>query len=357
MLRTSAPADREAGTLVVRPDDGPRTLRLVARGVNGRECVRELVLRPPPRGTSWPDSAAHATATREKREEPRLEFAALPGRYLRIALIGAPPASRRVLFRTSDGAWRWASPADGRWCVVAPAARLGLVSFAGRDAAGATWEHAYTVKADARALAALGGTTFDSVVVVVADSATSRPLPGGQGLFAPAGARMRGWFPETVPLDQPIRIEMDASPEAIAHGAIYRRAGEEWEFVSSTVEKRGAGDVFTGTSHHLGTFTVLCDTTAPRIALLRPSRHAGGVAPYSRWSLRARLTELGSGIETRATRFEVDGKPVPSEWDAEERVLRWRPRQPPARGVHRYVVVVCDRARNERRLASRFTVD
>ena len=72
---------------------------------------------------------------------------------------------------------------------------------------------------------------------------------------------------------------------------------------------------------------------------------------------RARLTELGSGIDARATRFEVDGRPVPSEWDAEARVLRWRPRTPPDRGSHRYVVVATDRAANVRRLAARFTVN
>src|SRR5207244_10252504 len=40
VMSTSAPGDRAAGTLVVHDGDGPRTLRLVARAINGRACVR-----------------------------------------------------------------------------------------------------------------------------------------------------------------------------------------------------------------------------------------------------------------------------------------------------------------------------
>jgi hypothetical protein len=37
---------------------------------------------------------------------------------------------------------------------------------------------------------------------------------------------------------------------------------------------------------------------------------------------------------------------VPTEWDAEEKVLRWRPLTPPAPGTHRARLEVTDRAGN-----------
>jgi len=75
-----------------------------------------------------------------------------------------------------------------------------------------------------------------------------------------------------------------------------------------------------------------------------PSKIPGG--PYSTWALTARVKDEMSGVAVDSSGYEIDGKRVPTEWDAEEHVLRWRPRVPPAAGTHRYRLNVLDHAGN-----------
>jgi hypothetical protein len=111
-----------------------------------------------------------------------------------------------------------------------------------------------------------------------------------------------------------------------------------------------------GESRQLGWFAAMADTMAPRVHVLRPSRHAVS-RPYSTWELRARVTEFGSGVDSRASAFTVDGRRVPTEWDATRQLLRWKPRERPAKGTHRWSVEVRDRAGNPRRAAGTFVLD
>ena len=53
-----------------------------------------------------------------------------------------------------------------------------------------------------------------------------------------------------------------------------------------------------------------------------------------------------SGVDGSDSGFEVDGKRVPTEWDAENHVLRWRPRVVPGAGTHHYRLSVSDHAGN-----------
>jgi len=69
------------------------------------------------------------------------------------------------------------------------------------------------------------------------------------------------------------------------------------------------------------------------------------------------VLESGSGVDAAASAFVVDGVRVPSEWDPEASVLRWRPRQPPAPGRHAYEVRVADRAGNTARSTGSFVLD
>ncbi|MBI1796754.1 MAG: M23 family metallopeptidase [Candidatus Eisenbacteria bacterium] len=358
VMTTTTPPDRDAGTLTVRAGDPPRALRITARGVNGRVSSREIVLRPPPPNAMGPDTtrvgeaASGAKATSDAKTA-RIEYAALPGGWLRIAWAGAPAGSRHVRLGLDDGTRRAASFADGRWWAVIPGRRSAM-RITGRDRAGLAWEQDMRLMTVAPSWwKESGGVPFDSVSVVLADSAAEAV----NAELVPAGAAPQGFLPASAPLRKPIRVGRVAPPEAIQHGGIYRFDGGSWELISRTLGKKDGSAVFTGESHHLGTFAVLIDTLAPRIETLRPPRRAGTRKPYARWALAARLTELGSGIDPRASRLEVDGRPVPSEWDPEARVLRWRPRTPPGRGVHPYEVVAADRAGNVRRVAARFIMN
>ena len=62
-------------------------------------------------------------------------------------------------------------------------------------------------------------------------------------------------------------------------------------------------------------------------------------------------------MDARASRLEIDGQPVPTEWDAEEHILRWRPARAPAKGTHRVEAIAVDRAGNVGRVGAAFVLD
>jgi hypothetical protein len=62
-------------------------------------------------------------------------------------------------------------------------------------------------------------------------------------------------------------------------------------------------------------------------------------------------------MNARASGFVVDGRKLPSEWDAVDQKLRWKPRTPPAAGKHHYVVIAVDKAGNERRVSGSFVIN
>jgi hypothetical protein len=142
--------------------------------------------------------------------------------------------------------------------------------------------------------------------------------------------------------------------EATTHVGLYRDQGGGWELVGAALDS--ASHAVVAESRSLGRFALFADTLGPRIAPLKPAAHATP-ATYNRWALEARLTEDGSGVDARATWFEVDGARVPSEWDAEQGTLRWRPRRAPAPGTHRFSVVAHDRAGNVTLRGGTFVLD
>ena len=92
-----------------------------------------------------------------------------------------------------------------------------------------------------------------------------------------------------------------------------------------------------------GEFALLRDDAAPAVRVVTPpSRAAAGA--YSHWTLRASVTEQGSGVDVLASAFTVDGRRVPTEWDGVRNELMWRPLSPPAPGRHTWSLVVADRA-------------
>jgi len=160
-------------------------------------------------------------------------------------------------------------------------------------------------------------------------------------------------MPISRPLRKPLRIEIPPSAPGRSRVGLYADDGSGWSWIATSLDSTLGRRV--GETRHLGRFALFEDTLAPRIVVRRaPPRMVPG--PYSRWALEARLTDQGSGVNARATRFEVDGRRVPSEWDAEARLLRWRPPRAPAKGGHRFTLVAADRAGNERRAGGRFVM-
>ena len=135
---------------------------------------------------------------------------------------------------------------------------------------------------------------------------------------------------------------------------LYRDTGDGWEFVRTRFDS--AASRVAGETRRLGRFGLFRDVAAPRFDRPKPPRAAPAGA-YSTWALEARITEQGSGVDAKASRFEVDGRAVPSEWDAEDHALRWRPRVAPASGRHRFRAIAVDRAGNTRRMDGTFVID
>jgi hypothetical protein len=102
-------------------------------------------------------------------------------------------------------------------------------------------------------------------------------------------------------------------------------------------------------SRQLGAFALFRDDVAPRIARSEAARESGA-EPYSRWALEAVVEEEGSGVDARASWFEVDGRRVATEWDPEAGRLRWRPAQRPSAAPRQVLVVAADRAGNVTRI-------
>lgn len=358
VLITSAPPGADAGTIVVRPGDPPRVLTLTAQDLAGATVVREVLLRAPGPGETGPDTAA--VGGRAEPDSARwFELAALPGNHLRVTFRGAPAGSRGVTI-----AGRPASMRRGEWTavVVLPQRSAVDVPLRGRDATGGRWERALAAArrdepagrpGQARGVALDGalpkGAPFESALVLARWS----DLPTGPARELVPRSEVLQLLPSTLRLRRGVRIEWSGVDPKQRDVGLYADDGDGWGWLSTSLDSTAGRR--TGETRHLGRFAVFADTVAPRILLRRPpARVIAG--PYSRWALAARLTDEGSGVAARTTWFEVDGRRVPSEWDAEEGLLRWRPPRAPGKGSHRYAVVATDRAGNERRALGRFVM-
>jgi hypothetical protein len=133
---------------------------------------------------------------------------------------------------------------------------------------------------------------------------------------------------------------------------LYNNAGRGWRLVAEAEDSMA--HTLAGTARALGRYALFHDTTPPRVIVRRPPLRAGEVTPYSHWAIEAVVAEQGSGIEPRACAFVVDGIRVPTEYDVDETLLRWRPRVAPAPGLHHYELVAVDRAGNQRRVNGTF---
>ena len=299
-------------------------------------------------------------------------------------VLGAPPGFRpRVLSArgpAQGGAGGLAVPSNGRPFTV----RLTVQDVAGHTATetlalgpapaggcGAVAPEGTWVAADSAAHGVLPGFAWSVTPGTLFETSCLRATELGRP-EAPDELKPRSRVfvlgPELTPLRGPLRVELQATglrrgPAAggaratggeSAATALYRDTGAGWEWLGADLERR---DGWIGAeTRALGRFALFRDAAAPRVGLLPPSRVAGaGLA--ARWALEARITEEGSGVDARASYLVVDGRRVPSEWDAVAGTLRWRPLSPPANGSHEVEIVAADRAGNVRRRRAGFVLD
>ena len=364
---TDAPPGEDAGTIVVRPGDPPRALRIVARDVAGLRTTRIVVLRGPRASERGPDTTRTARRATPVAEAERFEFASLPRGYWRVIYRGARPGSGGVVFESSAGGGV-ASTRGTDWAIVLPRAALGgLWRVSARDEHGVSWFEPGPPlmfgagESEPGADAGPGiasefrwslppGARFEPGALAMNVRPATEAAPAELAPVAITG-RIE---PAALPLRRPVHVVQPLSGTGdLARVGLYRKDPDGWSFLAAI--PAGAKSIETD-SRRLGTFALFADTLAPRISAFAPARKPAP-GPYSRWALEARVSEDGSGVDARATFFEVDGVRAASEWDAENRTLRWRPRVPPASGTHRFTVTATDRAGNIGRGSGSFVID
>jgi hypothetical protein len=371
-LLSDVPRSEECGTITVRPGDPPRPLRIVARDVAGLSTTRTVLLRAPRARERGRDTTRAGGAATPVAEAERFEFGSLPGGFWRVTYRGAPPGSMGVTIDLGPGgpASFAASTRGVEWTAVIPRdAWQAPWSVRGRDAAGAAWsvEGPPLVFGDGStpgALAAYGENMMtglrwqlpsDARFEPGAVAKLLKPVEEQAPLELAAVAMVGRIEPAGLALRKPVHLSRGFQnlQDTTGRVGLYRHDPDGWSWLAGLAP--GATSI-QADSRRLGTFELFADTLAPRLSAFTPARKPAP-GPYNRWALEARVSEDGSGLDPRASYFEVDGVRVPSEWDAENRTLRWRPRVPPAVGTHRFTVTATDRAGNVGRSTGSFVID
>lgn len=374
LLRTNAADSLDAGLIEVRAGDPARPLRFEVEDLAGRFAERVVWLRGPRAeergaaalGTGRFERPGATRSGRATRRAPAVggafDFTALPHGQLRLSYRGAPADLREVTLLDARATRR-----DGTWHAVFAPASMGDVLqplISGRRASGAVWADSTRTLAvaDARrgesrsALLPLewtleAGALYEPAMLFF--DMVGRSASGTQELVPVSDAfRIE---PAELPLRAGVQLQLDPRRGALdPRAGLYRSSGSGWDWIGGRDAERPSA--VAGDSRRLGAFAALVDTLAPRLTALRPSRRAPAAA-YPRWALRARVAEFGSGLDTRESFFTVDGRRVPTEYDAVRQTLQWRPQVRPARGTHRYSLEARDRAGNLRRASGTFVLD
>jgi hypothetical protein len=374
-LRTSRDESLAVNLVQVAPGAPAQLLELYATDAPGHTVTHRMWLRGPApnergpvRDTSPLPKPRRATKGRHAAPTPAhatlalWEFAGLPERRLRVRVLGAPPGLRDVVLErgvprglASDSARAtW----DGRgWSAVMDLSNTpdpeGLWIKGTRTDGTAWWQR--------------GSFAFwptgTSLPVRIEDWASVRVEPGRayeSGVLVartaslsnlPAGAPGVGGVVELQPVSPPLSHSVPVTltpPAGLSRDrlGVYRRDrdGEAWDWADADWDS--ASGAFRVSTTRLGQFAMIRDTTPPVARVVTPIARAKTGGAYSTWRLAAVVRDAASGIAGRQSGFTVDEAKVPTEWDAEENVLRWRPRTPPAPGTHRYRLEVRDRVGN-----------
>lgn len=377
VLRADAPIAREAGTIEVGRGDPERVLRVTVRDLAGGVETREITIVPdtprpatdaaqlaalfekPPHSlpNSRPDWSeldvgdfAPALPASSMLTAADVRFASLPGGYVRIDVVGSR-WSKRTPQAISIAGIHPLQHSSGEYAAVFRPVNLPHVEPLEMVGGLPRWQaQTRTLRINAVRngqddgipgfrWSVPDGALFEPAVWIATSSAPAHHDPS----LSAIGPSYQ-LFPREHPLRNPITVEI-AVPDRHSFGklGLYRDSGSGWEFVRAAIDS--AGRKVSAETRSLGSFALFRDTSAPKIGKRVPAKTPPEGA-YARWALEARLEDGGSGIDARASRFEVDGQPVPSEWDSEEATLRWRPRVPPSAGHHKFRVIATDRMGN-----------
>ena len=367
-LLTSRPATEAIELVKVADGAAARPLELYAVDAAGNESVRRVWLRGPQWHELGPDTTRIAPAAVARRKsarraaapapEPRWRFACLPEQRVRISVANAPPGLRRVRIERGgqvvDGAsatWdgkRWTAvlfinglpDPDGYW-------------IKGTLPDGKAWWHrgAYalwptaspmvTKVEDWAAFMVDPDMAYEPGVVMVRTTPITGVQGGGAGIRAAVDAQ-----PADLPLRGPVTMTLKL-PAGLPreHTGLCRRDGDgdSWQWTDAIWDSTSR--TFRVETLRLGQFALVRDDAPPEVTLL-PARTRVAPAAYPHWEYRARLVDRTSGIAGRACVLMVDGERVPTEWDSENRILRWRPLRAPAPGRHEVRLDAVDRAGN-----------
>lgn len=181
----------------------------------------------------------------------------------------------------------------------------------------------------------------------------SGPLPAPRFVGLAAVSAAYDVTTGAVVLRRPARVSLPlpAGADPVRVG-LYVSAGRALRAIAT-----GAHDGrVTGESRAVGRYALYEDHAPPAIGRPRARVESGAPVPYSRWALLAPLREVGSGLDLTRTHFLIDGAQVPSEYDVDMSLLRWRPRVKPAAGRHTCEVIATDRAGNVNRATGAFVI-
>ena len=366
-LASSRPDSLDLDLVHVIDGAAAKPLELVASDAAGNETVRRVWLRGPRWNEVGPD-ARGATPTPPARKgaaapaiDPQWSFAALPDQRVRVRVVGTPPGLREVHFERGGTTPETGGSMTASWDGEGWSATLYMngtpdpdgLWIKGRLPDGKAWWHrgawslwaagsSFTIKQDEWAWCAiLPDQVYESGVVLV----RARPITGTEPGASPVRAAFE-LLPADLPVLKPVTVHLRIpAGVSLEHLQMYRRdrEGTDWEWADGVIDT--AGSVVYCKTSRFGQFALLRDDAPPEV-VLQPTPPRGSEGPYSRWAFTARVTDATSGIAGRRCRILIDGKAVPAEWDAEDKLLRWRPLAMPVKGRHEVTVEAEDRVGN-----------
>ena len=362
---TSSGSASDAGVVEVKKGDPPRKLMFRARDAAGNSAERRMVVQPPRPGEEGPRSFA---GRRRRAASRPFELMTVHGPFVRVHYSGAGRGSRDVSLGL-EGATVSLRPAsfDGaRWSAVVRVPERTTAAVARGTSGGKPWEMRHPLRLEAISpksptdLSAESagakwtwslpeGAVFASAFVYLDSLEQGRP---GATELSPAGATLNV-SPARLPLRRAAKVSIDM-PHDPGRARIHFSRGKAWLAARPIKDTTSTARTLKGEVRSLGRLSVLEDVVPPRIGRVQTTRIRTG-AP-NRWALQCRVVERGSGLDPGRTHFLVDGRQVPSEWNTERGVLRWRPLHVPASGRYRYQVVAVDGSGLESRRAGTFVV-